>query len=40
MRANISTKDEIGFLAARFNTMIETLHEFYTDLEDKAQDQF
>lgn len=36
VRANISTKDEIGYLAARFNTMIETLHEFYTDLENKV----
>lgn len=35
-RANIRNKDEMGHLAARFNQMVETLHEFYTNLENKV----
>ncbi len=35
-RINISNKDEIGYLASRFNKMIETISEFYVDLENKV----
>jgi len=36
VRVNISNKDEIGYLASRFNQMIETIDKFYTELENKV----